>query len=72
MKKLGFDNEKYIKLQSENIRERINAFGGRLYLESRRGSRFELDSVQPLCAGKYISAWQILKESQTTKRSEEA
>lgn len=29
----GFDNEKYIKLQSENIRERIDRFGGRLYLE---------------------------------------
>ncbi|MCL1829952.1 MAG: DUF1846 domain-containing protein [Oscillospiraceae bacterium] len=29
----GFDNEKYITLQSENIRERINRFGGRLYLE---------------------------------------
>ncbi|MBQ9234219.1 MAG: DUF1846 domain-containing protein [Lachnospiraceae bacterium] len=33
MKKIGFDNEKYIKLQSENIRNRINMFGGKLYLE---------------------------------------
>ncbi len=33
MKKIGFDNEKYIKLQSENIRKRINMFGGKLYLE---------------------------------------
>ena len=29
----GFDNEKYIKLQSEHIRERIEQFGGKLYLE---------------------------------------
>ena len=29
----GFDNDKYIKLQSEHIRERINKFGGKLYLE---------------------------------------
>ncbi|MBE6536488.1 MAG: DUF1846 family protein, partial [Ruminococcaceae bacterium] len=33
MFKLGFDNDKYLKLQSEKIRERINLFGGKLYLE---------------------------------------
>ncbi len=33
MKPLGFDNDKYLKLQSENIIERINQFGGKLYLE---------------------------------------
>ncbi len=33
MKKLGFDNEKYVTLQSKHIRERIAAFGGKLYLE---------------------------------------
>ena len=31
--KLGFDNNKYIELQSQKIRERINQFGGKLYLE---------------------------------------
>lgn len=31
--KIGFDNEKYVKLQSEHIRERINEFGNKLYLE---------------------------------------
>ena len=30
---VGFNNEKYIKLQSEKIRERIRDFGGKLYLE---------------------------------------
>ncbi len=29
----GFDNEKYLKMQSENIRRRISTFGGKLYLE---------------------------------------
>lgn len=29
----GFDNEKYISLQAEHIRNRINQFGGKLYLE---------------------------------------
>ena len=29
----GFDNEKYLKLQSRNIKERIGMFGGKLYLE---------------------------------------
>ncbi len=33
MNALGFDNEKYVKLQSQNIRDRINKFGGKLYLE---------------------------------------
>ena len=29
----GFDNEKYLKMQSQSIKERIAAFGGKLYLE---------------------------------------
>lgn len=29
----GFDNDKYIQLQSQHIRERIALFGGKLYLE---------------------------------------
>ena len=33
MNKIGFDNDKYLLLQSEKIRERINTFGGKLYLE---------------------------------------
>ena len=33
MAKIGFDNEKYLRLQSEKIKERIAAFGGKLYLE---------------------------------------
>ena len=33
MRKIGFDNDKYLKMQSEKIQERISAFGGKLYLE---------------------------------------
>ena len=31
--RIGFDNEKYLKIQSEHIRERISQFGDKLYLE---------------------------------------
>ncbi len=33
MQKIGFDNQKYLDMQSEKIRERISKFGGKLYLE---------------------------------------
>lgn len=31
--KIGFDNEKYLRIQSEHIKERIAHFGNKLYLE---------------------------------------
>lgn len=31
--KYGFDNEKYLKIQSEHIKDRISKFGNKLYLE---------------------------------------
>lgn len=33
MYKIGFDNDKYLKMQSAKIKERIAQFGGKLYLE---------------------------------------
>ncbi|MBP5154916.1 MAG: DUF1846 domain-containing protein [Lachnospiraceae bacterium] len=33
MNRIGFDNEKYLDMQSRMIAERIHAFGGKLYLE---------------------------------------
>ena len=33
MNRIGFDNEAYIRRQSEQISKRINEFGGKLYLE---------------------------------------
>ena len=33
MGKIGFDNDKYLQLQSQHIRQRLGSFGGKLYLE---------------------------------------
>ena len=33
MAKLGYDNEKYLRTQSAHIQQRLNFFGGKLYLE---------------------------------------
>ena len=33
MGRIAFDNDKYLQTQSEHIRQRINQFGGKLYLE---------------------------------------
>ena len=33
MQKIGFDNQQYLTTQSEQIRRRIDQFGGKLYLE---------------------------------------
>lgn len=33
MSKTGFDNQRYLQLQSQHIQDRIDQFGGKLYLE---------------------------------------
>ena len=33
MAMLAFDNDKYLQMQSEHIKDRIAQFGGKLYLE---------------------------------------
>ena len=33
MAREGFDNQKYLTMQSQHIRDRIDQFGGKLYLE---------------------------------------
>ena len=33
MRCIGFNNEQYLQTQSAHIRERLSAFGGKLYLE---------------------------------------
>ena len=33
MNSIGFDNDKYLRLQSEQIKKRIGEFGGKLYME---------------------------------------
>ena len=44
--KIGFDNEKYLALQAEHIRQRMSQFGGKLYLEFG-GKLFGLFSFLP-------------------------
>ena len=46
MRQLGFDNEKYLQLQSQKIMERIEEFGGKLYLEIN--SRFPAETCHLL------------------------
>ncbi len=33
MENRGFDNDKYLRMQSQHIRQRLDSFGGKLYLE---------------------------------------
>ena len=39
MMRIGFDNDKYISMQSQKILDRISYFGGKLYLESAKAFR---------------------------------
>ena len=45
--------------------------GSGLRLETRRGSRFELKTIRPVCAEKYLSALVILKEIREKAAAEE-
>ena len=44
--RIGFDNEQYLKMQSEHIMERISKFDNKLYLEFG-GKLFDHESLQP-------------------------
>ncbi len=46
--KKGFDNDKYLQMQSEHIRERIAQFDNKLYLEFG-GKLFDDDYHAPAC-----------------------
>ena len=48
MNRIGFDNDKYLAMQSERIRERIAQFGGKLYLEFG-GKLFDDFHASPCC-----------------------
>ena len=50
MFKIGFDNEKYLQMQSDKIRERIGQFGGKLYLEFG-GSSLMITTLPACCRG---------------------
>ena len=46
--KIGFDNEKYLKIQSEHIKERIAQFDGKLYMEL--GGKLFDDHTTKMCS----------------------
>ena len=48
--KIGFDNAKYLKIQSEHIKDRIGQFGNKLYLEFSR-----IPGTAGLCTGQQAS-----------------
>ena len=43
--KIGFDNDKYLSMQSEHIKERIGQFGDKLYLEGKIRTRSYSDQA---------------------------
>ena len=45
--KKGFDNDKYLQMQSEHIRERIAQFDNKLYLEF--GGSCSMTTTPPAC-----------------------
>ena len=45
--KIGFDNQKYLSMQSEHIMDRLAQFGGKLYLEF--GGKLFDDFTLPAC-----------------------
>jgi len=59
---IGFDNEKYIKTQSEQIRKRIGEFGGKLYLEFGGKLFDDYHASRVLPGFKPDSKLQMLKE----------
>lgn len=62
MKKIGFDNDKYLKIQSEHIKERISQFGDKLYLEFG-GKLFDDNHASRVLPGfKPDSKFQMLKQ----------
>lgn len=62
MRKIGFDNDKYLKIQSEHIKERIAQFGDKLYLEFG-GKLFDDNHASRVLPGfKPDSKFQMLKQ----------
>jgi uncharacterized protein (UPF0371 family) len=57
---LGFDNDKYLSLQSEHIQKRIDQFGGKLYLEFGGKLFDDYHASRVLPGFKYDSKLQLL------------
>ena len=48
--KYGFDNAKYLKIQSEHIKERIARFGDKLYMEFGGKLFDDYHAMHPACS----------------------
>ena len=59
--KIGFDNEKYIKLQSEEILKRVNMFDNKLYLELGGKLFDDYHAARVLPGFKYDAKIEVLK-----------
>ena len=65
----GFDNDKYLKMQSDHIRERIGQFGDKLYLEFG-GKLFDDFSLQIRLKSSSPSTRQTLRKTKSVPISE--
>ena len=62
--KIGFDNDKYLKMQSEHIRERIGKFGGNPGAAQQSAFSLEKANVPGSPGGKLVGSFmstQIIK-----------
>ena len=67
--KIGFDNEKYLQMQSSHIRERINQFDNKLYLEFGGKLFDDYHASRVLPGFQPDSKLHLLKESAVTSGS---
>ena len=67
--KIGFDNDKYLKMQSEHIRERIGKFDNKLYLEFGGKLFDDFHASRVLRASPRTASCVFLKSSATRRRS---
>ena len=65
--KIGFDNDKYLKMQSEHIRERIGKFDNKLYLEFG-GKLFDDFHASRVLPGFALTASCVFLKSSATRR----
>jgi ribosomal protein S27AE len=61
-----------IAIPAEDIVELRLVGGSGLQMKTRRGSRFEMKTIRPVCAEKYLSALAVLKELRESSAEEEA
>ena len=61
-----------IAIPTEDVVELRLVGGSGLQMKTRRGSRFDLKTIRPVCAEKYLTALAMLKELRESAAGEEA